>query len=100
MGQITTGAVQITSGALSDLLSRLGIFGALLAVIVTVGYWYLKASRDLRSEKEGVIKRQDAANASLAEERDKYKEAYFSCKYPGSAPDPFEEDRHNTEEGP
>lgn len=99
MEQLTTGAVQLTSGAVSDLLSRLGIFGALLAVIVAVGYWYLKASRDLRSEKEGVIKRQNESNATLAEERDKYKEAYFSCKYPGSAPDPFEDNNDNAEEG-
>ncbi|MBG6085804.1 hypothetical protein [Zhihengliuella flava] len=88
---------QAAETAISTLLGQLGFAGLGLGAIAALGFWWLKASRDLRDEKEGVIVRlgsdKDRLKAKLAEveaERDKYREAYLALKYPGSHADPFE----------
>lgn len=82
---------QATAGAATSLLAQLGIAGLGIVVIAAIAFWWLKASRDLRDEKEGVIERQSKLIGELIDERDKYKEAYLACKYPGSGHDPFTE---------
>jgi F0F1-type ATP synthase membrane subunit b/b' len=84
---------------LSSVLAQLGIFGLVLVVLIAGGIWYLRATRDIRDEKEGVIKRLQDENQRLQAEIDaaertaeKWREGYYACKYPGSRPDPFEHD--------
>lgn len=81
---------QATAGAAASLLAQLGIAGLGILIISALAFWWLKASRDLRDEKEGVIERQSKRLGELTTERDKYKEAYLACRYPGSGADPFE----------
>lgn len=83
---------QAASGALSSIFAQLGIFGLVLALIGVGFFWYLRATKDIRDEKEGIIKRLQEENDALEVLLEKYREAYYACKYPGSRPDPFEHD--------
>lgn len=88
-----------TAGAITALLPQLGVAGLGLVAIGALGFWWLRASKDLREEKEGVIGRQNerikdlkAELAGKQAELDKYKEAYWAVKYPRRGhPDPFDE---------
>lgn len=66
------------------LLAQLGIAGFIVSVIVVGALWWLKASADLRSEKEGVIARQQAQIESLRKQRDQWQRRALDCLYPGS----------------
>ena len=50
---------QAAAGAITSLLPQLGIAGIGLLLIGGLGFWWLRASKDLREEKEGVIGRQN-----------------------------------------
>lgn len=80
------------AGAIQGIVAQLGIFGLVLAVLIAGGIWYFRATKDIRTEKEGVIRRLQEENDALEILLEKYREAYYSCKYPGSRPDPFEHD--------
>lgn len=83
---------QAATGALSSLFAQLGLFGLGLAFVVAAVIWWFRATKDIRDEKEGALGRVTKELAEVKAERDKYQEAYYSCKYPGSRPDPFDED--------
>lgn len=83
---------QAASGALSSVLAQLGVFGLGLLVVIAFTFWYFRATKDIRDEKEGVIKRLQEENDALEVLLEKYREAYYACKYPGSRPDPFDHD--------
>lgn len=96
------------SSAIAGVLQQLGIAGIILAVLIAGGFWYVKASKDLRDEKRGVIaeleakyERQTEAKSKLrAEHADAMRElrerleatqaklsaterALLDCQYPG-----------------
>ena len=81
---------QAAASTLTGLFAQLGIAGFILAVLIAGAVWYLKASRDLRDEKRGVIKTQDAKIETLRaeiKERDAkivaLTEALLDCQFPG-----------------
>lgn len=90
---------QATSGALGGVLAQFGMFAGALVVILALAFWWLKASRELREEKEGVIARKNGELAAkdveldkLRAERDKYQQGYYALRYPGSRADPIEQE--------
>ena len=81
---------QAAAGTLTGLFAQLGIAGFILAGLIAGAVWYLKASRDLRDEKRGVIADQDAKIETLRaelKERDAkivdLTRALLDCQFPG-----------------
>lgn len=81
---------QAAASTLSGLFAQLGIAGVILAVLIAGAFWYLKASKDLRDEKRGVIadleSKVDKLRGEIKEltqERDRLKRELLDCQYPG-----------------
>lgn len=81
---------QAAASTLTGLFAQLGIAGFILAVLIAGAVWYLKASRDLRDEKRGVIAgletKVDKLRVEIKEltlERDRLKRELLDCQYPG-----------------
>lgn len=80
---------QAAAASLSSLFAQLGVAGLILAVLIAGAAWYLKASRELREEKRGVITsleakidRLRAEIKDLTLERDQLKRELLDCQYP------------------
>lgn len=74
---------------MAGLFAQLGIAGVILAVLIAGAAWYLKASKELREEKRGVIAELEAKIDKLrgevkdiAAERDRIQKELLDCQYP------------------
>lgn len=73
---------QAATNTLAGLFAQLGIAGFILAVLIAGAVWYLKASKELRDEKRGVIADLREEVESLRTQRDDLQEALLDCKFP------------------
>lgn len=80
---------QAATNTLAGLFAQLGVAGLILAVLIAGAAWYLKASRELREEKRGVINSLEAKIEKLREEikdltleRDRLQRELLDCQYP------------------
>ncbi|POH58258.1 hypothetical protein [Arthrobacter glacialis] len=73
---------QAAASTLTGLFAQLGVAGLVLAILIAGAGWYLKASKDLRTEKRDVITDLREDIHKLTVERDALKEALLDCRFP------------------
>lgn len=73
---------QAAASTLTGLFAQLGVAGLVLAILIAGAGWYLKASKDLRTEKRDVITDLREEINKLTVERDALKEALYDCRFP------------------
>lgn len=73
---------QAAASTLTGLFAQLGVAGLVLAILIAGAGWYLKASKDLRTEKRDVITDLRDDIDKLTAERDKLKEDLLDCRFP------------------
>jgi len=73
---------QAAATTLTGLFAQLGIAGLVLAILIAGAAWYLKASKELRTEKRDVITDLRTEIKDLTAERDELKEALYDCRFP------------------
>lgn len=70
------------TGTLTGLFAQLGIAGLILAILIAGAAWYLKASKDLREEKRGVIADLRTELKAATDERNRLQMELYKCQYP------------------
>lgn len=61
----------LISNTLGGLLMQLGIFGFLIVVVGIAFWWYLRTSKDVRSERAGIIAEKEAKITTLEDRLEK-----------------------------
>lgn len=80
---------QAATAGLTTLFAQLGVGGLVIAILVGCAVWWLKASKDLRTEKRGVIEQletklavRDTQIEELKAERDQLRRDLLNCQFP------------------